>query len=308
MEKTCFFLHTEYTSIFYFYVTLMNTIKFSLLTCFTCLPLFAHAASFNCEKAGTPIEKSICANEVLDELDSQLGQLYGELKGSLSSSKVEALTKQQHDWLKKRDTSCEAYEIDCLRDLYEQRIADLSHSSSSNSPRITSKPSTVVSTDKLSTSSKVSLRSVGPIQFGMEISKAQEVSGVEFKRENQSAHCAIITPVGKLENDINFIAVDDVIVSANIFTTQSQAFNTKSNIGMGSSETQLIKAYPNNIKLLESSQVEGNNYKVLAFVPKDSTDKDYRILFTLFENENGTFNVDHFSVGSLPEVKTGCNR
>lgn len=286
----------------------MKAIKFHVLICLTCLPLYLKAASFDCDKASTAMEKSICANKALNQLDSELGQVYGELKKSLPSHKAEQLIKQQQNWLKDRNQTCAAYELDCLRDLYERRITELSNSlPTSSSKTIASTDKSSGSTDKLSVDSKVSLRSVGPIQFGMQVSKAQTLSGVKFKRDEQSSHCTILTPLGQLENEINFIAVDDVIVSANILTTQAHHFATKSNIGIGSTETQLIKAYPNNLRVLESDQIEGNNYKILAFVPKDHVDQDYRILFTLFENENGTFNVDHFSAGQLPEVKNGCN-
>jgi uncharacterized protein len=58
---------------------------------FLTLAIGVEAASFDCGKASTPVEKSICANTKLSELDSQLMQSY----------KKAALLK--NEWIKRHE-------------------------------------------------------------------------------------------------------------------------------------------------------------------------------------------------------------
>lgn len=100
------------------------------------------AASFDCAKASTHVENMICANPQLSDLDGRLGQLYTELKDSLTKVDKEALQKEQGAWLKKRDkqiTQC-AGDIECAITIYADRLNMLQetiphhtdHSSSGN--------------------------------------------------------------------------------------------------------------------------------------------------------------------------------
>jgi uncharacterized protein len=80
----------------------------------------AYAVSFNCQKAKTFIEKAICQNPELSELDDELGSLY---QLALTDNKhPDVFKKQQLGWLKQRDT-CQT--IDCVKKSYKQRIATL---------------------------------------------------------------------------------------------------------------------------------------------------------------------------------------
>ena len=78
------------------------------------------AASFDCSKAGTKVEKMICADPELSKLDGELGKAYSAaLK---KNSDPSTLKQQQRDWLKERD-KCDS--ADCLRTVYQQRIAKI---------------------------------------------------------------------------------------------------------------------------------------------------------------------------------------
>lgn len=81
----------------------------------------ANAASFNCKKASTKIEKSICSNPVLSKLDSQLSILYQttRLLG------YQSVKKDQKQWLKKRDITCKKASEKCLEMLYSERKVEL---------------------------------------------------------------------------------------------------------------------------------------------------------------------------------------
>ncbi len=79
----------------------------------------AQAASFDCEKAKTKIEKLICNNEELSKLDEELAEAYAEALAK--SPEPEKLKAEQKEWLKngraqKNDNWPQ------IKDAYQQRI------------------------------------------------------------------------------------------------------------------------------------------------------------------------------------------
>jgi len=80
-------------------------------------------ASFNCARAQTITEITICGNSELSNADARLGRLYSQLRQSLSKLYFRRLRKKQRVWLKQRDY-CLA-DINCLSQTYESRIAEL---------------------------------------------------------------------------------------------------------------------------------------------------------------------------------------
>jgi uncharacterized protein len=81
----------------------------------------AHAASFDCAKAVTSIEKTICSSSRISDLDTQLTQSY---KKSLSvSADVEFLKSEQRAWLTNVRNKCQ--DAACLTQAYTDRIAKL---------------------------------------------------------------------------------------------------------------------------------------------------------------------------------------
>jgi uncharacterized protein len=81
----------------------------------------APAASFPCEKAATAVEKSICANEVVSELDEHLGRYYTAARAALGAGKT-CLAQDQKTWLKTRNACKDA---NCLKRVYLARLAAL---------------------------------------------------------------------------------------------------------------------------------------------------------------------------------------
>lgn len=81
-----------------------------------------YAASFDCSKASTVVEGSICANATLSDLDVQLSAAYK--KARATSADPAALQKDQLAWIKNRNT-CGA-NVNCLTESYRLRIQQLS--------------------------------------------------------------------------------------------------------------------------------------------------------------------------------------
>ncbi len=76
-----------------------------------CLIFFAFGASaegpsFNCENAGTIVEKEICSSEILSTLDLELASAYGKFRSKFSDESLTLATKLQRHWIKSRDRNC----------------------------------------------------------------------------------------------------------------------------------------------------------------------------------------------------------
>ena len=69
----------------------------------------ALGASFDCAKASTEIERAICGDAALSELDSALGAAYLEAR-SIPRIKDE-VTKEQRKWIKTRNESCQGEQL-----------------------------------------------------------------------------------------------------------------------------------------------------------------------------------------------------
>lgn len=84
--------------------------------------------SFDCSKASTVVEGSICANNNLSDLDIQLSGAYKKAR-SVSSDPA-ALRNEQLAWMKSRN-SCGA-NVDCLTQSYLLRLSELGSGASDN--------------------------------------------------------------------------------------------------------------------------------------------------------------------------------
>lgn len=81
----------------------------------------AHSASFDCTMAATAIEKTICSDSRLSDLDSQLNQSYKKLLSA--STNPYFLKSEQRDWLATVRNKCQ--DAACLGQAYTDRIARL---------------------------------------------------------------------------------------------------------------------------------------------------------------------------------------
>jgi hypothetical protein len=83
----------------------------------------ATAASFDCAKAGSKVEKLICANPQLSELDSLLQDTYSKARTDLSPIQDQAIVSAQKTWLKRSRNICA--DQTCLTAAYNTRINEL---------------------------------------------------------------------------------------------------------------------------------------------------------------------------------------
>jgi len=87
-------------------------------------PLFA-GPSFDCAKAATKVEKSICGTATLASLDLKMAVQFRVALDGLPALHA-ALVESQAAWLRHRDRSCGDGGTRCLEGLYTVRIAELS--------------------------------------------------------------------------------------------------------------------------------------------------------------------------------------
>lgn len=78
------------------------------------------AASFDCSRAETRIEQTICAVPELSYLDELMANNYWAMRGAnIGDGAMEDLMSTQRQWLSRRD---QCKDVDCLLDQYLQRI------------------------------------------------------------------------------------------------------------------------------------------------------------------------------------------
>lgn len=92
---------------------------------FSLSPQWAWAASFDCRKAATAVEKQICGDDQLSALDDALAQAY-----RWARSVTPDVERSQHEWRQQRDY-CKASA--CLRERYILRTDDLRRIAAENS-------------------------------------------------------------------------------------------------------------------------------------------------------------------------------
>jgi uncharacterized protein len=82
----------------------------------------AAAASFPCEKAQSRIEKAICADAEVSDLDEYLGRYYAGARAALREA-APCLVADQKQWLSSVRNACQ--DAACLKKAYLERLGEL---------------------------------------------------------------------------------------------------------------------------------------------------------------------------------------
>ncbi|MBF0145315.1 MAG: DUF1311 domain-containing protein [Magnetococcales bacterium] len=106
------------------------------------------APSFDCNRARLPIESLICQDEALARLDGEMGAAFIQAKKNARDVRVDLIQKGQRQWLSERLQHCNISNkrgedpddpkaaVACLTPLYQQRIRDLTASSTDTIPGV----------------------------------------------------------------------------------------------------------------------------------------------------------------------------
>jgi uncharacterized protein len=87
----------------------------------------AYSASFDCDKASTLVEQSICSNNQLSTLDDTLSATY--IKALKASSNPSSIRERQRNWIQSERNTCK--NITCLTAAYTSRLGEFRKSTSS---------------------------------------------------------------------------------------------------------------------------------------------------------------------------------
>jgi uncharacterized protein YecT (DUF1311 family) len=88
-----------------------------------------YKASFDCGKAKTEVEIAICSSATVAPLDVHVDETYKRWLDKLNDADSDILTREQRDWLRKRNLICgsDGEAFDCLEILYRARLLELEH-------------------------------------------------------------------------------------------------------------------------------------------------------------------------------------
>jgi uncharacterized protein YecT (DUF1311 family) len=87
------------------------------------VPQESYAPSFNCDENKGASEQAICGSARLSRLDVELANLFGLVRGRLSTQQGIALRNAQRDWIKQRN-AC-GWDASCIEGHYVRRIQQL---------------------------------------------------------------------------------------------------------------------------------------------------------------------------------------
>jgi uncharacterized protein YecT (DUF1311 family) len=92
--------------------------------------------SYDCTKATKELDRAICYSPAVAALDLELGRIYRETLQKLPADQKQDIQKQQREWLTRREKTCTIYKwwVDCLKDLYSRRIAELRAATTGSTP------------------------------------------------------------------------------------------------------------------------------------------------------------------------------
>ena len=92
--------------------------------------------SYDCGKATKELDRAICYSPAVAALDVELGRIYRETLQKLRADQKQDFQKQQREWLARREKTCTIYKwwVDCLKDLYTKRIAELRGATTGSTP------------------------------------------------------------------------------------------------------------------------------------------------------------------------------
>lgn len=93
--------------------TLRTMPKSILLAILFVIGAGSSALAFDCNQASTPTEIAICSNDQLLSADKTMAKAFFKLKAMLDKNNAKALLTSQRNWLKMRDSMCDA-QVDCL--------------------------------------------------------------------------------------------------------------------------------------------------------------------------------------------------
>ena len=160
----------------------------------------------------------------------------------------------------------------------------------------------VLAQTKLTNQSKVYINGIGSVRVGMTVAEASKAAGTKLVGEPgpDTPSCWLVKPQGE-PKDMAFMVTDKRISRVEVWE-KNKSITTLSGAKIGDTEAKIKSLYPRQIQVTPHEYVKGGHY--LTVVPKNASDKNYRIVF-----ETDGKKVTRFRSGKLSEVEyvEGCS-
>lgn len=146
---------------------------------------------------------------------------------------------------------------------------------------------------KSSASWRVTTKGFGPVRVGMTVDEASAALGVPFDVDeplDEADGCRYAKPRTGFEG-LAFMLSQGRVVRVDVY---NKSFATLSGARVGDTELRIKTMYPGRIEVSPHEYIDGH---YLTYVPKDASDKNFRIVF-----ETDGKRVTMIRAGRLPEV------
>ena len=147
---------------------------------------------------------------------------------------------------------------------------------------------------------RVGLRSFGPVRYGMTLAEASRALGEHLEPgKEESEGCSHITPTS-IPPGATLMVIHGRIERVDIDTT---GILTASGVQVGSTEEEVHRAYPGQIRVRPHPDEPGPEWHYLIFVPRNPADSAFGIIF-----ETDGHRVQTYRAGRRPAISyiEGC--
>lgn len=180
----------------------MGRISWILVGVLTLLPQ-AHAASFDCSKAATNVEKTICADDKLSQLDSDLAVAYKQAVER--SDDKQKIVQGQRQWLREvRDVCADA---SCLTQAYTARLREMRAEPASSATTNSGTSAVPAPSDALTISSHGDKRDGDSLKQYQPVLTSSAVLDQVSVKCDPAAHSVIVSPSYSSPDDEPFHGV-----------------------------------------------------------------------------------------------------
>ncbi len=153
---------------------------------------------------------------------------------------------------------------------------------------------------KITNQSKVAINGIYSIRVGMTVTEASKAAGIKLVGKVEPS-CYYVQPQGAPKG-LGFMVTGGRIARVDVY--ENKSITTLSGAKIGDTEARIKALYPGQIKVSTHKYTGDSGGNYLTFVPKDKSDRNYRVVF-----ETDGKRVTTFRAGKLPEVEyiEGCS-
>ena len=157
------------------------------------------------------------------------------------------------------------------------------------SPPTTAAPPATVAPERLTSQSRLRVDGLGPVRIGMTLNEASAAAGVAIRLhpgESGGLDCSYAYAASGLD-EVGFMVVGGRIVRIDVGHKDPARVKTLSGIGKGSTEAEVMRAYPGQIRVEGHPYVEGAHN--LVYVPADPAFRPYSMIFESIDGRVARF-------------------